>query len=501
MNIVDVIDDKSDKIFCPDVIKNKYQEILMPHINIKNINNPVIKRKIYPINVNNFSSKFYDIFPKFKGFNFSNILIAGGCVSDILVNNKIKDIDIFIYGLNEEEATDRVYESINWFCQFNKTIECIFKDNYVEFTTQTIINNEVINDTKIQIIFKLYDSINEILHSFDLGCCSVGFDGRNIYMTSLARLTYEMGYNILIPNKLTKNITYRLLKYIAKGFGIIFPNLNHNSLSVRLPFSPEDEDENQIQKEISLQMIFSYGNNLSLIRPFNILECEYITSYFGENDEIFSIKLNIKKLLKKEHLYYIIKNKEFLNVTKFTEQYYNEKLQKSIYFIPNKTENFDKTIIELSNNMILLNEKIINDKYNKLISYIDNFYQYFEDNSLEKNDIFYCSESVITNYIRNLSLEMKYLLLEKDIEQIIKLIKSLFFKIKNIFGIKKDNFENSEIIKIISEQNKKTLELYNEYIKNKPKIFWKTKENDKFFTSFREKIPPEEWYGQYYLIN
>lgn len=54
----------------------------------------------------------------------NNILIAGGCVGKFILPKNIsdQDIDIFIYGLNKEEAEDKIieiYNSIRYARQLN----------------------------------------------------------------------------------------------------------------------------------------------------------------------------------------------------------------------------------------------------------------------------------------------------------------------------------------------------------------------------------------------
>jgi len=85
---------------------------------------------------------------------------------------------------------------------------------------------------KLQIIFRLYNGISEILHGFDLGPSAVAFTGEEVYLTSLGKFCYENG--IIIVDTTRRSTTYesRLKKYMQRGFSIVLPNLDISKLSV-----------------------------------------------------------------------------------------------------------------------------------------------------------------------------------------------------------------------------------------------------------------------------
>jgi len=164
-------------------------------------------------------------------FDFTNIIIAGGCISEILMNPEYNifnntDIDIFIYGLTQTQAVEKVLYIVKFF----KPIKIIIKENYINLMSS--------DGLKIQIITKLYESINEILYTFDLGSSAVGFDGKRLYFTIMSKFTYETNYNIISEIHESLSYSYRLLKYLKRGFGIIMPFLDIskiNTPSIKLP--------------------------------------------------------------------------------------------------------------------------------------------------------------------------------------------------------------------------------------------------------------------------
>jgi len=235
-------------------------------------------------------------YPVLQNLNYNNLFIAGGCLTDIIIGDEdnIKDIDIFVYGLNKEEATEKIKLVLLDIFNFVLTnYNTVFED----WTNQMIaLNQRHIDDTnrfteaqnnlnaavqngqmqaipalqlavtqaqqqivqtrseqyqayrnrpkrpnlqrgrysisvdKFQIILRLYNTKSEILYSFDHGSCSVGFDGVDVYVTNLGKFSLETGYNIVDNCKNPVNYERRLLKYCYKGFHIIFPLFDYNKI-------------------------------------------------------------------------------------------------------------------------------------------------------------------------------------------------------------------------------------------------------------------------------
>lgn len=86
---------------------------------------------------------------------------------------------------------------------------------------------------KIQLILRLYKTISEILHGFDLGCSAIGFDGKQLYFTSLSKFSYEYMCNIVDTTRRSTTYEKRLMKYFDRGFDIILPHLDITKLRKR----------------------------------------------------------------------------------------------------------------------------------------------------------------------------------------------------------------------------------------------------------------------------
>ncbi|KAJ6250583.1 reductase [Anaeramoeba flamelloides] len=202
---------------------------------------------------------------QFEFFNWDNVLAAGGCVLACLIPSYVKpqkkkkkqiqrypfygrmgrvrsnvedkfdnlekfrygfeksDIDLFIYGLTEEEANVKVLQiltSIRGVASDPSNLQ-IIKSKYV-ITVYTGLPKI----RKIQIILRLYKSPAEILIGFDVDCCSVGYDGKNVYVSQRAKRAITRQYNLIDLTRRSPSYENRLLKYAHRGFCVAVPKLS-----------------------------------------------------------------------------------------------------------------------------------------------------------------------------------------------------------------------------------------------------------------------------------
>ena len=78
----------------------------------------------------------------------------------------------------------------------------------------------------VQVILRRYESVSEVIHRFDIGASAVVYDGQQVWFTSLSKLAYEQGVNVLDLSRRRANYEARLAKYFLRGFGIVLPNLD-----------------------------------------------------------------------------------------------------------------------------------------------------------------------------------------------------------------------------------------------------------------------------------
>jgi len=213
-----------------------------------------------------FKKKFDEKYPFLKKISMKNLLIAGGSVSNIIrdKHNSESDIDFFIYGLTPKKATVRVKEWLidilipktlqhkdkkkNFKDSSDEDDSNSFDDNvpnknkkdkikeYIIGNYKLIRNKNTIaifledEEIKIQLIFRLYCTISEILHGFDLGSSAVGYDGDNVYFTSLGKFCHEHSCNIIDTTRRSTTYEYRLAKYFGRGFNIVLPKFDITKL-------------------------------------------------------------------------------------------------------------------------------------------------------------------------------------------------------------------------------------------------------------------------------
>jgi hypothetical protein len=256
----------------------------------------------------NWKNKFPELNFIFDKEHQDNILFAGGSLSNLILNNtKDNDIDIFIYGLSEEEANLKVLSILNNIIdnitnanedKYNKEVEAkkggfVYKTELKYYTTK---NNNVLTlvvespkAMKYQVIFRLYSSISEVLHGFDLGSSAIGFDGRKLYFTSLSKFSYEFRANIFDNTRRSTSYEHRLQKYFNRGFAIILPHLN-----LKMMLNGNDNLDYNIETVCKMPfMTFTYDkiiNNIIVIRRFLTSNFMSTSDYDGDYEfDIYTI--------------------------------------------------------------------------------------------------------------------------------------------------------------------------------------------------------------------
>jgi hypothetical protein len=244
--------------------------------------------------------------PFLKNVSMDNLLLAGGVVSHF-IQSKAKpsrDFDVFVYGLDETSATMRVnkfivdmYNSFNHMVkeeadkmEKNKNISNPFNRFKILYNGSTRCHayrnekcvNLQVGDFEFQIIFRLYKSISEILHGFDLGSSAVGFDGQKLYFTTLSKFAYEYRCNIVDCSRRSTTYEHRLKKYFDRGFEIILPQMDFQK--VRLNYHKYGMAE---ICELP-HMVFSYKE----AKPNKIYVDEFLSEYSNEKSDYNSCNMD-----------------------------------------------------------------------------------------------------------------------------------------------------------------------------------------------------------------
>ncbi len=66
-----------------------------------------------------------------------------------------------------------------------------------------------------------------------LGSSAVGYDGKNVYFTTLGKFCHEYSCNIVDTTRRSTTYETRLIKYFDRNFNIVIPNLDIKHLSTK----------------------------------------------------------------------------------------------------------------------------------------------------------------------------------------------------------------------------------------------------------------------------
>lgn len=209
----------------------------------------------------------------------TNSFVAGGRVFSALFGTHSNDVDLFLYGMNSDDAYKKIKESVtqstikeitaqlrsaqftdderalyhqlrlfdsdNSSSEINASVEqlrTLFyeKDNKYQrlydirekLTVPTTImrtkNALSFNqgEHEVQFILRLYRTPSEILHGFDVDCCAMGYDGEHLWMTQRCLSALVHGYNTFSFDRLSPSYEWRLVKYSTRGMPVKVPGLS-----------------------------------------------------------------------------------------------------------------------------------------------------------------------------------------------------------------------------------------------------------------------------------
>lgn len=145
--------------------------------------------------------------------DWDNVFLAGGSIFCYLFGHHVRDYDLFIYGLNEFDAVEKV----------KSIIEEIGNKNSIPVRTRNCITFTNKRYNKVQIILRLYRTVSEIIHGFDVDSCCLGFDGKSYWGTKRAVYSITKGYNTVNFDRMSPSYEYRLMKYAIRGVPIKVP--------------------------------------------------------------------------------------------------------------------------------------------------------------------------------------------------------------------------------------------------------------------------------------
>ena len=162
---------------------------------------------------------------------WKNMILAGGSVTNAILGCDINsDYDFFIYGLTEDEATEKVKAILAL------TFPGIYHGSISR--SENVISYSYTQDygprCEVQFILRLYTSISEILHGFDVDSACVGFDGTQILMTERAQHAFGNMVNVVDFDRMSPSYEHRLHKYMARGFSVYVPGFDWGTVDMKV---------------------------------------------------------------------------------------------------------------------------------------------------------------------------------------------------------------------------------------------------------------------------
>lgn len=138
------------------------------------------------------------------------------------------DIDLFIYGLDEKAAQDKLIAILTHLQRTIIRTHGIQHDVFFVKTQNTVTVTCSAVTRPIQVILRLYESKEAVLNGFDIDCCCVGYDGTNTLITPRAITAIRRRVNRIDLNLRGECYESRLLKYVERGFAIEIPLLDNS---------------------------------------------------------------------------------------------------------------------------------------------------------------------------------------------------------------------------------------------------------------------------------
>lgn len=134
------------------------------------------------------------------------------------------DVDLFIYGLNEEQALEKI-----------KQIERNVKDSILHETTTIRTKNAITIASQyptrhVQIVLRLYDSISQIITGFDVDCACAAYDGSQVHAAPRAIAAFITQCNTIDLTRRSPSYENRLSKYSHRGFEVHWPLLDRTRI-------------------------------------------------------------------------------------------------------------------------------------------------------------------------------------------------------------------------------------------------------------------------------
>ncbi|KAJ4295986.1 hypothetical protein N0V88_004688 [Collariella sp. IMI 366227] len=132
------------------------------------------------------------------------------------------DVDLFLYGLTEERAVEKIKEIET------RVRDALLTEVTVVRTKHAVTICSQYPTRHIQIVLRLYNSVSEILTGFDIDCSGAAYDGKQVYCTPRALQSYMTQINHIDMTRRSPSYENRLSKYSHRGFEVYWPDFDRS---------------------------------------------------------------------------------------------------------------------------------------------------------------------------------------------------------------------------------------------------------------------------------
>ncbi|CAB9509719.1 SH3KBP1-binding protein 1 [Seminavis robusta] len=187
-------------------------------------------------NLKEFKKQFVDyagpMFQDFPLLEEQGVVVAGGSVLSALMGrtdpDSKGDIDLFLVAPNPEKAR-AIYDKIvqHFAGGRGDDNDRIHHHQLLLVRSQYAVTIVVgYPQRNVQIILAHHRCPAEVVFNFDIDCCQVFFDGKNVRATPAAQRALMTGTNMADPERRSGNYETRLAKYAERGFFVAVPGLD-----------------------------------------------------------------------------------------------------------------------------------------------------------------------------------------------------------------------------------------------------------------------------------
>ena len=214
-----------------------------------------------PMTSASFAKVFSETFPNLAGFPWANVCVRGGAVVDLLLARPVKDLDLFFYGLDSDEAVigkarevidfllskeraavSYINEQNDKYKKGDKTVNTTYSygsagsfsiaympaplriDIKAVRVGAVVTVHAGVMKVPMQLVLCKYPTVEAVAAGADMHVCGALFDGETVRMVAEARWSLENMAIRVTDDRFPRMA--RLQKYFTKGFDIVLPGLD-----------------------------------------------------------------------------------------------------------------------------------------------------------------------------------------------------------------------------------------------------------------------------------